>query len=147
MRNRAFLLLAAALGLQTISLPLLAHHGTAAFDTEHKLTLKATVTDWLWSNPHCLLEFDVKNDDGQVAHWIAETQNPVSMVNLGWSKGSFKVGDEVTITLAPVKNGRPMGRIVRVMLPNGNTLDTENGSAKVPTVPTDRSRPDQSAKH
>lgn len=146
MRNRATLLVAAAVGLLSVSPPLGAHHGTAAFDTEHKLTLKATVTDWLWSNPHCLLEFDVKNDDGQVAHWIAETQNPVSMVNLGWSKASFKVGDEVTVTLAPVKNGRPMGRIVRVVLPNGNTLDTENRSVRVPTVPTDRSQPEDHPK-
>ena len=135
MRRGAILLLAAVLGLLSVSRPVWAHHGAAAFDTEHKITVKATVTEWIWSNPHCLLQFDVKNPDGQVVHWIAETQNPVSMVNLGWSKESFRVGEEVTITLAPVKNGRPMGRIVRVLLPNGNTLDTEPTSEKVPTVP------------
>ncbi len=140
MRKRATLPLGAVLGLLSVSIPVFAHHGAAAFDTEHKITLKAAVTDWLWSNPHCLLQFDVKNDDGQVAHWIAETQNPVSMVNLGWSKESFKVGEEVTITLAPVRNGRPMGRIVRVLLPNGNTLDTEPTSAKIPTVPAGGSK-------
>lgn len=146
MRKRAIPLLAAALGLLSVSMPVFAHHGTAAFDTEHKVTLKGTVTDWFWSNPHCLLEFDVRNSDGQAVHWIAETQNPVSMVNLGWSKQSFKPGDEVSITLAPVKNGRPMGRIVRVVLPNGNTLDTEPTSVRVPTVSTGGSKSEDNPK-
>ncbi|HZR63921.1 MAG TPA: DUF6152 family protein [Terriglobales bacterium] len=104
-----------------------AHHGTAAFDNEKKITLKGTVTEWFWSNPHCLLRFDVKGDDSQIVHWIGETQNPVTMVNGGWSKASFKVGDEVTVTLNPVKNGLPLGRILTAELPSGKTLDANAG--------------------
>jgi uncharacterized protein DUF6152 len=107
----------------SLSASLFAHHGTAAFETEKKATLKGTVTEWYWSNPHCLLQFDVKGDDGKVVHWIGETQNPVSMTDAGWSKFSFKVGDEVTVALLPVKNGQPLGRIVTVVLPSGKTLE------------------------
>jgi hypothetical protein len=110
--------LAVSLGL---SAPLSAHHGTAAFETDKTVTLKGTVTEWFWSNPHCLLQFDVKSDAGQQVHWIGETQNPVTQTNAGWSKVSFKPGDEVTVTLYPAKNGKPLGRIKQVVLPDGKT--------------------------
>jgi hypothetical protein len=127
MRNRILPLFIAMAGFLSVSVPLVAHHGTAAFDTDKPLTMKGTVTEWAWSNPHCLLQFDVKDDNGQVVHWIAETQNPVTMVNGGWSKQSFKPGDEITLTVIPVKNGKPIGRIKTVVLANGKTLDAEAG--------------------
>jgi hypothetical protein len=105
----------------SLSAPLSAHHGTAAFETDKTVTLKGTVTEWFWSNPHCLLQFDVKSDAGQQVHWIGETQNPVTQTNAGWSKVSFKPGDEVTVTLYPAKNGKPLGRIKQVVLPDGKT--------------------------
>ena len=115
------------LGILLFSVPLFAHHGTAALDNDTKITLKGTVTEWLWSNPHCLLQFDVKGDDGKVVHWIGETQNPVSMVNVGWSKAAIKAGDEVTVVMLPVKNGLPLGRVASVVLPNGKTLISGEG--------------------
>ena len=123
MRSKIIPAMVMALGIVIASAPLFAHHGNAAFDNEKKITLKGTVTEWFWSNPHCLLQFDVKGDDGKTVHWIGETQNPVTMTDDGWSKTSFKVGDEVTIILAPVKNGLPLGRIVTAQLPNGKVLD------------------------
>jgi hypothetical protein len=116
-----------ALGILLFCVPLFGHHGTAALDNETKVTLKGTVTEWLWSNPHCLLQFDVKGDDGKVVHWIGETQNPVSMVNVGWSKAAIKAGDEVTVVMLPVKNGLPLGRVASVLLPNGKTLVSGEG--------------------
>jgi|SRR5579863_4316292 len=113
-----------AAGILSLSMPLFAHHGTAVFDTDKALTMKGNVTEWDWSNPHCLLQFDVKNEAGQVVHWIAETQNPAEMVSLGWGKSSFKAGDEVTVTLMPVKNGRPYGRIKLISLPDGKKFVT-----------------------
>jgi hypothetical protein len=115
---------AVAAGLLGATLPLFAHHGNATLDTNRILTMKGTVTEWLWSNPHCLLQFDVKNESGQMAHWVAETQNPAEMVSLGWGKTSFKAGDEVTVSLMPVKNGNQFGRITLVVLPDGKTFVT-----------------------
>jgi hypothetical protein len=124
MRMKGIGLFAAAVGLVSVSVPLFAHHGTAVFDTDKTLTMKGNVTEWDWSNPHCLLQFDVKSEAGQVVHWIAETQNPAEMVSLGWGKASFKPGDEVSISLIPVKNGRPYGRIKLIVLPDGKTFVT-----------------------
>ena len=131
MRRNVISTFVLALGLVTFSAPLFAHHGTAAFETDKRVTLKGTVTEWFWSNPHCLLQFDVKGDNGQVVHWIGETQNPVTMTNAGWSKASMKVGDEVTVALFPVKNGMPLGRIITVLLPNGKTLDALLGTRPI----------------
>jgi len=115
-------LIAILFGFFVISIPAMAHHGAAAYDISKKMTVKATVTDWVWSNPHCFLKFDAKDDKGVVTHWATETSNPSDMVNLGWSKDSFKPGDEVTVTFTPVKNGNPIGRIEQVVLANGQTL-------------------------
>lgn len=105
--------------------PLFAHHGNAAFDATKTLTIKGTVTDWVWANPHCWLKFDAKDENGNVVHWTAETSNPPDMVNRGWAKSSFKPGDEVTITLQPVKNSQPIGRVQQVVLANGQLLSTQ----------------------
>ena len=119
-----------SLGLAVLigSLPLYAHHGNSAFDIKNALSLKGTVTEWFWSNPHCILQFDVKDDAGQVVHWAAEGSNPADMVNRTWSKLSLKPGDEVTVTLEPAKNGSHVGRILWVVLPNGQKLSGGFGS-------------------
>lgn len=122
MSKRSISFLNAAVALLILSAPLFAHHGTVAFDTANPLTMKGTVTEWDWSNPHCLLQFDVKNEKGEIVHWIAETQNPATMVNAGWAKATFKPGDEITVTVMPTKNGTPRGQIKQVVLPSGKTL-------------------------
>jgi len=103
---------------------LFAHHGNASFDTTKELTLKGTVTEWIWANPHCFLKFDAKDDTGTVRNWAVETQNPTDMTRSGWSRTMFKAGDEVTVTLQPVKGGDPVGRIRNVVLPSGQTFYT-----------------------
>ncbi|MBI2186253.1 MAG: hypothetical protein HYU37_03905 [Acidobacteria bacterium] len=109
--------------------PGVAHHGNATFDTGKKLVLEGAVTEWVWSNPHCFLKFDVKEQDGTVRNWTVETSNPPDMVNRGWSRRSFKAGDRVTVTLEPVKNGSPVGRVLEVMLPDGRVLSARGGGA------------------
>jgi len=101
------------------AIPLFAHHGNAAFDVGKRVTVKGTVTDWVWANPHCWLKFDAKDDKGNPVHWVAETNNAPDMIERGWSKNTFKPGDEVTVTVEPVKNGNPVGRVVGVVLQNG----------------------------
>lgn len=105
-----------------VSTPIFAHHGNAAFDVGKKLELKGTVTEWVWSNPHCWLKFDVKDESGKVVNWVTETTNSADMMERGWSRLTFKPGDQVTVTLEPVKSGAPVGRLQFVVLPNGKTL-------------------------
>ena len=122
MTNRLAQTLVAAFGFVIASAPLLAHHGAAQFDVGRKVMVKGTVTEWFWANPHCFLRFDTTGDDGQVVHWAVETQSGPNILPQGFTKQSFKVGDVVTVTLEPVKNGRPLGRLLQVVLADGSTL-------------------------
>jgi hypothetical protein len=122
MRNKIMVLFAAALGLLIVSVPVSAHHGSAAFDAGKQVVMKGTVTRWVWANPHCFLSYDAKDEGGNLTHWVVETSNPPDMINRGWSKETFKPGDEVTVTVEPVKSGKPVGRLLEVVLPNGKTL-------------------------
>ena len=130
------MLVIVASGVALLSVPLGAHHATAVFDLGKRLALSGTVTEWFWANPHCLLRFDVRSEGGEVTHWVAETQAPPNMIPFGWTKQSFAVGDQITVTLEPVKNGQPLGRILQVRLPDGKTL-----VAGGPAIPAGDARP------
>jgi Family of unknown function (DUF6152) len=132
LKNQNISVFAAVVCLLIVSVPLAAHHGSAVFDVGKKATMKGTVTEWFWANPHCFLKFDVQDENGQVVHWVAETSNPPDMINRGWTKYSFKTGDLVTVTLEPVKNGAPNGRVLQVVLPDGKTLGTGGGGTPAP---------------
>ena len=122
MKNKLVLVVVLFLGLSTVAVPAIAHHGNASYDFEKTITLKGTVTSWLWSNPHCLLKFDVKDGKGEVQHWVTETSSPVDMLHIGWSNTVFKSGDAITIDLMPSKNGTPVGRIRQITLSDGTIL-------------------------
>ena len=121
MNRRAWARVAVA-AFMLAAIPLSAHHGGASFDTEKTLTLKGTVTEWLWANPHCFLKVDVKDDAGTVRNWNLETGNPTDITPAGYRRTSFKAGDAVTVTITPVKSGAPVGRLRSVVLPDGQTL-------------------------
>jgi len=121
-KNKLVLVVVLFLGLSTVVVPAIAHHGNASYDFEKTITLKGTVTSWLWSNPHCLLKFDVKDGKGEVQHWVTETSSPVDMLHIGWSNTVFKSGDAITIDLMPSKNGTPVGRIRQITLSDGTIL-------------------------
>jgi hypothetical protein len=77
--SKRFDLFLTVLSLVCISTPVIAHHGNAAYNEAKLVTVRATVTEWIWANPHCFLKFDVKDDSGNVVHWTAETSNPPDM--------------------------------------------------------------------
>lgn len=123
----------AAAGVLLVSAPLVAHHAAATLDTGKEITFKATVTEWIWANPHCFLLFDAKDDTGKVRNWAVETQNPTSMTSRGWSRTSFKAGDEVTVTIEPARNGEPVGRILTAVTASGQKLVAANPTPPAPT--------------
>lgn len=107
------LLLTAALAIAVAlaAAPVYAHHGAAAYDLTKTITSQATFTSITWSNPHCLLNFDMKDDTGEVRHWHVEVYNPTYMTRAGWSKTLIKPGDQITISFHPARNGQPNGYI------------------------------------
>jgi hypothetical protein len=124
--------LAVAGGLVLGAEPMLAHHGSATFDTGKEVVMSATVTEWVWANPHCFLKFEVKEHDGTVRNWVTETSNPPDMINRGWTRRSFKPGESVKVTVEPVKSGNPVGRLLEVTFADGRVLSTRGGPAAAP---------------
>ena len=84
--------------LLVAAVPLFAHHGNANYVSK-AVTVTGTVTAWVWSNPHAILKFDAQDDKGNVVHWVAEEAAPYTLVNSGFSKDTFKVGDKVTVNM------------------------------------------------
>ena len=107
MKLNPLLTFTAFLGLAVCCSPLLAHHGNAAF-AEKPITLKQVkVTSFSWANPHSLIEFDAKDDQGKMQHWVVETAAPQALVLIGWSKTSLQPGDVITVTTYQAKTGAP----------------------------------------
>jgi hypothetical protein len=102
--------LALAASSVIVAVPLFAHHGNASYDSAKTVTVKGTVTDYIWANPHVFLEVDAKDTSGNKVHWTIEAQNPLSQTEVGWTKNTFKPGDEVIVEIIPAKNGQPFGR-------------------------------------
>jgi Family of unknown function (DUF6152) len=102
--------------------PVFAHHGNAAYD-DKTVTVKGVVTEWKWTNPHSFLKFDAKDENGEVVHWIGEWNAPSTLINFGITAKSFKVGDEVTVTMRGMaKGGTNVGRVRKVITPDGQEL-------------------------
>jgi hypothetical protein len=106
----------------------LAHHGNVAYENKVVEFKQATVTKFLWSNPHSLIDFDFKNDKGVVEHWVVETASPEALKLIGWSKASIGPGDMITVYMYVAKNGNPAGRLNKIVLADGTVLhDTQLG--------------------
>jgi hypothetical protein len=108
--------------LLLVSRPILAHHSMSIYDMSQTITLKATVENFDWSNPHVQIHFDVKDDKGNVEKWLAECPGPNRLSKTGWNKGSLKPQEEITITGNPTKDGSKSIRLGKVVLPSGEEL-------------------------
>jgi len=120
-------------GLPTNCGPLYAHHGSASYKTDKVVVMtQATVTKFLWANPHTMLMFDVKDDKGNISHWAGEAGSPSAVRALGWNKNSLQPGDVITVHLYPSKFESHVGRLDRIVLANGTTLkDSPRGDQGV----------------
>ena len=115
---------AIAMGLLPLAASLMAHHGTSNYQTTAKtITVDAVVTEFVWSNPHVYVLFDVKDEQGKIVHWAGEMNSPSVLRNAGWTKKTLKAGDAITVTLRPNKAGTPVGLLSRAnMIVNGKPL-------------------------
>ena len=126
-RNQSLPIGAIFVALLVFAAPSFAHHGNAAYDLDKPVTLKGTVTEFAWSNPHVQIYFDVKDAGGKVVHWASETVSPGMLARAGWSKDELKPGDRITIMVGPSKNGAPIGYALKIVLASGKELTLGQG--------------------
>jgi hypothetical protein len=119
--------LALAVGLLVLCGPVVAHHGSQGYDFSKRISLKGTVSRFVWANPHCQIYFDAKDDKGSIVNWAVELNNPGNLVRLGWNHVALKMGDEVTLVFNPGKEGKPVGICADVFFADGRKLHTTQG--------------------
>ena len=117
------------LGLLTmVSAPALAHHGNAAYADNFTEFKNATVTRFAWTNPHAMIEFDVKDATGKPMQIVVEAGPATNIRLIGWTKTSLAPGDVVTLRVYMAKTGNPAGRLNKIILADGSELhDTQLG--------------------
>jgi hypothetical protein len=96
------------------------HHSPSMFDGNRELTLTGTVREFQWSNPHSYIQLIVRSEDGTEQEWSIEMGANAYLYNLGWRPSTIKPGDELIVTVVPMRNGEPGG-----LLSNVTTLDGE----------------------
>jgi hypothetical protein len=120
MKTKLISVFATLAGLLAVCSPMFAHHGSASYDDSKAVVLKnVTVTKVNWGNPHTLLLFDAKDDQGNVKHWVAEANAGSAISASGWTRTAIQPGDTVTVVLYAARNGQPIGRVGKVVLANG----------------------------
>lgn len=121
--KKLVLLLFAAFCLVATSAPLPAHHGEANYDTEKTVSVKGTVTQFEFINPHVQISIDVKNDKGEIEKWVGEARSPAMLSRYGgWDKDTIKVGDVITFYGHRTKNGTPFMRLEKIVKADGTEL-------------------------
>jgi hypothetical protein len=100
-----------------------AHHSFAVhFVADKIVTVKGTVEDFSFRNPHGLLMLTAKDAAGIEQHWRIETNSPNILRRRGWSEDSIKPGEQVTVEGYPARDGSPSMRVYRVTFPDGREL-------------------------
>jgi hypothetical protein len=107
--KKQWLAFAAAAALVAGSGAALAHHSFAMFDQDHPMELSGTVTEFKFTSPHTFVLLDVKGADGSDTVWNLEGASPSALVREGWSSKTLKAGDELKMTIDPLRSGAPGG--------------------------------------
>jgi Family of unknown function (DUF6152) len=116
-------LLVMGVGLLLAAMPALAHHAfVAQYDASKSTTLQGVVTKVEWTNPHARFYVDVKDKSGNVTNWNLELASPNALRRLGWTRDILKVGDKVSVFVAPAKDGAKMANARTVTLADGRKM-------------------------
>ena len=102
--------------------PAVAHHSFAAFDQSREVTMKGQVSQFHWTNPHSWLVVKVKGASGQDEEWSFEMLSPNVLRRMGWKRETVKVGDQVTVTANPAKDGTHFGLMLAVLDAEGRPI-------------------------
>jgi hypothetical protein len=122
MTSRLLVLACAALLMAATGRSALAHHGGAAYDQTTFVTVKGTMTELQFANPHVLLFFDVVNEKGEKENWSGWLTAPTKLQRAGWNRNTLKPGDTVEVTGRPHKAGQKVIQIRKLIAPDGKEL-------------------------
>lgn len=126
MTFRTLILGGAALALVSAAPAAFAHHSYAMFAEDKVMTLKGTVKEFQWTNPHGWIHVIVPDAKNQPVVWSIETGAPGGMARQGWLPKTIGPGDKISITFHPLRNGSPGGSYMSATLPDGKVMGNPN---------------------
>lgn len=100
----------------------LAHHSFAMFDMKKEVTVKGTVSEFAWTNPHAFLHVVVEKAGGAKEEWQLELASPNNLKRRGWKATSLQPGDAVTVVFNPLRDGKKGGSFVSATKTDGTVL-------------------------
>ena len=127
-RTRIFLsTLAAATLIACVTGPLTAHHSFSAFNTTEEKTVVGSVKKVEWTNPHIWIFIDVPNDKGGTDVYSFEGMSPNYLERRDWTRTTLKVGDKITVTFNPMRDGTKGGMFRSGKMSSGKVLTMSGG--------------------
>ena len=118
-----FYVLVVVAGLSIVAEPLFAHHGRGStYESNREITIKGTVTQMLWRNPHISFMVDVKDASGKVTKWTIEHSPINRLARMGYTKNTVHPGMEISVVINPGSAGKPIGLCRKVILPDGTEV-------------------------
>jgi DNA/RNA endonuclease YhcR with UshA esterase domain len=127
MFKRSVCVLGVVLALLIASGQASAHHGSANYDVSKSVSVKGTVTQFEFMNPHSAIHLEAKDDKGNTEQWLIEADSPNNLARAGWTRDSLKPGDLVTIVGNRLKDGSKVMRLQKVIFSNGRELKPREG--------------------
>ena len=127
MKKRIVYVLGTALALLIAGGQLSAHHGSSNYDMSKSVSVKGTVTQFEFINPHSAIHLEAKDDKGNAEQWLIEADSPNNLARAGWTRDSLKPGDQVTIVGNRLKDGSKVMRLQKVIFADGKELKPREG--------------------
>jgi len=104
-----------------------AHHGSSNYDLSKSVSVKGTVTQFDFINPHSAIHLEAKDDKGNTEQWLIEADSPNNLARAGWTRNSLKPGDQVTIVGNRLKDGSKVMRLQKIIFAGGKELKPREG--------------------
>jgi uncharacterized protein DUF6152 len=119
--------LGCALTVLLVPATLSAHHGSSNYDMSKSVSVKGTVKQFSFINPHSAIYLDAKDDKGNAEEWLIEADSPNNLARAGWSRDSIKPGEVITIVGNRLKDGSKVMRLQKVIFADGRELKPREG--------------------
>jgi hypothetical protein len=108
------------------------HHSFAPYEPTHQIKMTGTVAKFTWQNPHVYIELDAAAEGQEHRRWLIECANPGILNRIGWRFNMISEGDEITVIVAPLRDGRPGALLKQVTLADGSVYG--NGGPAGPAL-------------
>ena len=105
-----------------------AHHSLAGvYDMKGEKEIAGTLTQIKFVNPHGSMTITVKNPDGTTTDWVFTTGSATTLADRGITKvgpNALKIGEQLTVTFMPARNGAPLGALRTVKRADGTLVES-----------------------